>query len=141
MSADGTDREDAAMRVPPDTGGRRSPHIASQRRIWTWVLVVVTLAQLAISGFLNGTIEWDVPWPATEAEQTVFDAARYLLWSGWVGIAATGIFAGLSRTDLTAPKRVGFGLAAATMTSVVGLLVVVSAYHVGREYFLFALTR
>lgn len=119
----------------------QAPRIARRLRAWAWVLGPVTLVLLAASGFLNGTVEWDIPWPATDAEEAVYYTARDLLWAGWAGIALTGVAAGLSRPDLTAALRVGVGVAACVGMSVLGLTVLMAASEIGRECFLFALTR
>ena len=119
----------------------QAPRIARRRRAWTWVLGSVTLVLLAASGFLNGTVEWYIPWPATDAEEAVYYTARDLLWSGWAGIALTGVAAGLSRPDLTTALRIGVAIGACVGISVLGLTILVAASEVGREHFLFALTR
>lgn len=58
----------------------------SRRPLLSWlpflILGALSLLLLAAAGFINGTIEWDVPWPATTREIEVFNLGRYLLWGG-----------------------------------------------------------
>ncbi len=69
-------------------------------RMSLYILAAFTLAAalalLAASGATFGPMDGDIPWPATAAEQSQFDAARALQWTGFGLVVATSLLIGLA---------------------------------------------
>ena len=105
-----------------------------------FLTLTMSLLLLAASGFLNGTMEGDIPWPATPAEEAVYYSARYLAWGG-VALALVGgvVVAFISkRRSLTAGLGWGWGILTFVTCGLMGAVVFFSAYALGNEHFLYA---
>lgn len=110
----------------------------------SWVAVaaifVGTALLCAVSGFLFGTVQGDIPWPATQAEETVYYTARGLNW-GAIAFAVVGTFAIAVFPWRRAPAD-RWLLAAVTLvgSAFLGMIVFFIVYAIGQENFLFAFT-
>lgn len=118
--------------VTPDTA--RRPWIA------VTAVIVVTTVLCAVSGFLFGTVQGDIPWPATQAEETVYYTARGLNW-GAIAFAVVGTLAVAVIPWRPAPAD-RWLVAAVTLvgSGFLGMIVFFIAYAIGQENFLFAFT-
>jgi len=105
---------------------------------WLPMASTLTLALLllAASGFLNGTMQGDLPWAATRAEDAIYDSARYLGWGG-VAIALVGgvAVAFISKRRSVTGLGWGWGIVTFVMCGFVGAVVFFLAYAVGDEHF------
>lgn len=122
-----------------------TPFTTSQRTARTsWLPLIVTgvltTLLLGASGFLFGTVQGDIPWPATQAEETVYYTARGLEWAGlavpFVGAITVAFFPPTrtrgSRWIWTLVTLIGSGF--------LGALVFFTAYAFGEANYLFAFT-
>ncbi|NYF16513.1 hypothetical protein HDC37_001338 [Microbacterium sp. AK009] len=93
---------------------------------------------LAFGGFLLGTVQGDMPWPATPAEEAVYYSGGYLAWGAvvfaLVGAVAVAIISKMRSTT----KRLGWGALTFATTAVVGGAAFFSAFAVAQEHYLFA---
>lgn len=130
-----------------DQAPTTSERVDSSRVLGPWLSMAATVTLsallLAVSGFLFGTVEGDIPWPATPSEETVYYSARYLSWGGvalaFVGAVAVAV---ISKARLMT-LRLGWGWAGLTFVAcgLLGGIAFFSAYGIGHEHFLFAFTR
>lgn len=109
-----------------------------------WLSIVATVAVsallLAVGGFLLGTVQGDIPWPATPGEEAVYYTGRYLAWAG-VALALFGAVAvAITSKGRWRTKRLGWGWGVLTLatSAAVGGAAFISAFAVAQEYYLFA---
>lgn len=110
----------------------------------SWAPLIVTAALtvvlLGASGFLSGTLQGDMPWPATPAEQTVYDTGRALMWGG-----VTAIVVGTIAATALPPTRAGGGRWLWGMVTLVGSIflggvVFLSVFGLAQTNYAFVLT-
>ncbi|MCT9820809.1 hypothetical protein N3K63_10990 [Microbacterium sp. W1N] len=110
----------------------------------SWRPLVVTAALVVLlfgaSGFLFGTVQGDIPWPATQAEETVYRTASGLEWGGFA-VA----FMGATAVAIWPPRRAGgarwlWALVALVGSAILGGVVFVSAFGFAQANYLFAFT-
>lgn len=119
-----------------------SAELGRVRGPWLSMAVTVALSALllAAGGFLLGTVEGDIPWPATPAEEAVYYSGRYLAW-GAVALALVGsvAVAVISKVrSMTEGLGWGWGVLTFAASAVVGGVAFFSAFAVAHEHYLFA---
>lgn len=124
---------------------REAPHGGAQQTSRSsWVPLIATAALtiilLGVSGFLFGTMQGDIPWPATRAEESVYYTARGLEWG-----ALAVPFLGAITVAVVPPTRTHGGRwlwAFVTLigSGILGAVAFFSAYFFAQANYLFAFT-
>ena len=112
------------------------------RTPWLVVTAIAALTALllAASGFLFGTVEGDIPWPATQADETVYYTARGLEW-GAIAVAMVGAIAVAVFTWWRAHANGWLPFVVTLVASaVLGGVAFFTAYAFGHANYLFAFT-
>ena len=127
--------ETAAITEQSESGKWRVP--------WSGIVaaVVMPVPFFLVSGFFFGTIEGDIPWPATGRDELIYTTSDAFLWVGVaIGLVSLVFCA-------TFPRRIPlrFRLANVGIATVLFALAACAtffgAYAFGHENFLFAFTR
>lgn len=107
------------------------------------VTVTVTTLLFVASGFLFGTVQGDIPWPATPSEEAIYYTARYLSWGG-VALAFVGAIAVTVISKVRSmTRRLGWewGFLTFVICGLLGAIAFFSAYTIGQEHYLAAFTQ
>lgn len=105
------------------------------------VTVVVTTLMFVASGFLFGTVQGDIPWPATPSEETVYYTARYLSWGGVALAFICAVAVGVTSKVRSMTLGWGWGFLTFLICGLLGAIAFFSALAIGQEHYLFVFTR
>lgn len=72
----------------------RPPH--ARFKVPFFVFAILAAVTSATAGYLNGTVDGDIPWPATVSEATFYSAAAWVTVIAGVLAVFAAIFASLS---------------------------------------------
>lgn len=67
-------------------------------RIVFWAIALIAALASGSSGYLSGTMNGDIPWPATEVETGVYNTARILSIVAAVAVVLAIAFWAISRS-------------------------------------------
>lgn len=125
------------QRETPHGGAQRTP-----RSSWVPLIAsaVLTTILLGVSGFLFGTMQGDIPWPATRAEETVYYTARGLEWAALAIPFLGAIAVAVVRPTRTGGSRWLWALVTLIGSGILGAVAFFSAYFFAQANYLFALT-
>lgn len=73
-------------------------HTRPRLKVAVVSLAVLALAASVVAGYMNGTVDGDVPWPATESETAFYAASTWLT-------AVAGILALLTALLFSASRK------------------------------------
>jgi len=124
------------LAAPLDASGRAA------RTSWAPLIVtaVLTTLLLGVSGFLFGTVQGDIPWPATPAEETVYYTARGLGWGAAAVAFAGAITVAVFPPSLTRGVRWFWGVVTLIGSGFLGAIAFFTAYAFAQANYLFAFT-
>lgn len=101
--------------------------------------VVVTLL-VAVSGFLFGTMQGDIPWPATPTEEAVYNTASVLQWAAIPVPLIGAIVVALCPPPQVRGSRWLWTTVTLVGSAILGLVVFFMAFGIAQENYLFLFT-